>query len=733
MSNPISAAIKRWIVPNCPHCDKPLGAFGDSFGKKTCPHCGGSVGRIQCPVCHATDAISNDHDFCRKCGTRFPPVGPVHGMLKILRRGPGVLAYKNSVLINDFAPPVGATARPERVHAEFIVEDGNQAVFFKDGISRKILDPGRYNLDSVVGTDTRLESWAVLVIDGSRFMIPSPITPIIRGEGLPDEVSQILLPEPVTQKVIWKGKSEDLRTSRAFSFAGIPDSENTPVTLNAALALRVGDVDAFYATIFRKNENIEQVYYDDIAMSSFAAVEQAVRDLVRPVTYSQMKEASVRGQIEARMMTVLAPYFGVSGMELVGVTLFNIANRDYDELATAEGQQRVAKLRGQFETKVLLDEVEIRSANIEARKKIMDQVVRGELSLEQAEKQLSVEHATILDRLDREGRLKIKQNELSAQDAMERSLLDLRKAQLMREGELTAVVETGEDHALARQQFLARLDLANQNELALLKIANDGAQALASGDQDILLVQQNIRRQQAMTEVLRVNNLQKIEAARTEADVKKIQADTAAGEARLWLDVKRQRATLELDVKQRETEIQLQVVNAERRHELERMLTESGIRKAELEALGGLSDVQAVAVLAQNRPELVNALAEKYKAEAGVAANAEIAALVQAHEAERKAILEQVMANSSSMARDAFAAAAGIAQAHKADIIVPDGTQRLSVNQTIRHGAADPLPPAPAAATPGHQVVACPSCGKPVIAGQPICGYCKADLTGPAK
>lgn len=736
--------IRRAFDSKCPHCGKPVGFF-EAFTTEACPYCGGRFTSMQCPVCHSTEYLAKDREtgvlrtHCRRCSAKFPDPGPVREMVKYLRRGDGVLAYREcSLEAFDFHPPipVGAMSDQTRVKGEVVVESGSLAAVFVDGRLVRIADPGRHDLAGLTGNTVVRGRLSVMVFDGGVFSVPAPNILRLKTEGLPEGVAEVMLPEA---QHVAEGPGQ-LTASRAFSFEGLLDREGLPISLNVTLWMQLRDPERFFHNVFKAAfpdpqvrdpkgadaRDLLQFTYEDAAALLYPIVLQFLSDQVRQFPYEDLRTAGRRTRVEAELVERVNLMVEPDGVRAVRAAVMNVANAAYDELQAEAGQLHVEKIRRNRALQALRDETEILAARIEARKQILAQVTAGELALEAAEKRLATDQAVLLARLASEGRLRLNQVDLDEQNARERALLDLYRAQLAREDEVRPLLEAREDHALARQQFLALLALQNEHEQKLLAVAQQGALEMAQGKNEIQKIEQNIQAQRALLGVLQVQSEQKLLAARTEAQVEEIRTDSEVGQVRKWQELKQQKQTFDLDLEMKRTnqllDARMREIEQHRRFELDKIALLENLDLKKIEALKG--DSQAVvAYLSQKNPALANALVAMTTNAGTNAARDEYVRQLQAQSQQTQQLFMYLMQMVGGLAGQAFESAAQMAQGGRPEVLVTGSGQQPFVHAP---GYGLPIQPVPA------QTIPCPKCHKAVAVGSPKCGHCDAEIVAGA-
>ena len=98
-----------------------------------------------------------------------------------------------------------------------------------------------------------------MVFDNGAFAIPPSSVLRLKGDGLPKEVVAVMLPDQTKNKDDEASQSAR-KVSRAFSFEGIPDKDNMPITLNLILQMQLIEPLQFFLNVFKANTTDQFTY-----------------------------------------------------------------------------------------------------------------------------------------------------------------------------------------------------------------------------------------------------------------------------------------------------------------------------------------------------------------------------------------------------------------------------------------------------------------------------------------
>ena len=609
------------------------------FFKNKCPACGAVVkpDAAFCPNCGAVAARGERP--CPHCAS--PNQGAANFCVKCgktmdLSTGRGALWARHP---GDLATKIAITPANLFAHRNLTVEHGARALVFADGRLVHELGPGSYDLGPEPPPNTLAhDTWVFL-----RDLLVQ--LGIVKGKRVRQIVATALLVDEGDLDL----KFDAIALTR--------DPIKIAVEIRVVLALN--DPANLFTHLMKGRANYT---LDDLRGDLFDELQNALAEaLARRTAFELNSNLELKDRIAEEVRLHLARSLGRYGLEFKQVRAVTFRHQVLDE------QQRVKE-------ELLLQTTE-REAKTAGRRRLFDALNEAEIQqiaqhTRQIEnRELKLRHLQRLRRMALNNRI----DELRVE-------FDKRKAQLATNAEFRELVaafsERRDDHDHARRRLIERLDL--EHELALKVLKGE----LSEKDAE----QERSRR---------------LAAARTAADVAELERDAKIKTAHAALDLRQRKTALESDAEQQRIAREQHAKDREARRDLDRIKALSDVEQARLAAdlrksdsMKHLSEAQIMALMADKSPHVAAAIAERYKAEAQVAASGEM-----------KDVYEKLLAHKTG----------------EADRVERLAGKMLDAVKDVAAARAAPGAPTTPAAQPG---ILCPTCRRQVVAGAKFCDNC---------
>lgn len=659
---------------------------------------------IKCKTCGTEN--SRKSSFCSQCGTALSAEADTGGKCPACGQAVGSkdrfcpncrhrLAGDHEPVMNegrwyrtegDFATALETRDLQTALQGGLIVEQGTHALLFHNGKYIDLLAPGRHRLSSV---GDRLAS---MISKNTGFKV------VLVDAGV---------------------------AALKFTVDGLKTSDPLFVRLECELMVRVEDPDTFYLNLFKQRRSL--------GLKELSAwLEDELRDAVNEeIKKHSVEDLSSDRTVKDRLAEAIRTHLGKSlalyGLGVVQCRTLSVSHPKYNELEAKSEDQVIAVWEKQSD---LAGRKQLFEATTEEeRQDIYEATKKAEIQEQKAEVYPRIRRAIMSGKMD----------EIRSEQEFEAFLDEIDKEKLLRKEEkdelLRTFEEKKEDHDLARQHLLAKLDIEYKVERRRLELLSeqdlekDVLEARLKTDrvrfEHELSVEQEKnaarREQEQKDHVTRLEkqlsearNEQEIEALKLETRQKKWELGQTILERQRAAKIKQQREEMLLDAERRERELALKIqeMKAFSDSTPEAVIASADTEKAKIladlkktEMLGGWSEDQILAAAAENSPEVARAFQEKYK---GLATE------------EIKELYERMLKDKDEN-QEKYREEQKQARTDMKDITMESVRGQKPVSQVV-------YPPHGGPAGGGQSSRICPHCGDPVRPGSNFCGNCGATL-----